>query len=380
MQRVKLSSKVNDLEDSSFSSSSPLRFNERGNNFESSSTMKRKRNKTRRPDGSIPVNLPASLLPFSSTTVYTYIHTYIYIHTRVRRPRNWVTERFYSYPDDARRKCNRRRCGRDAACNHHHHHHHEQKQKQQLFGCRQVKRKGSSKGTWPIFVPWHFSTALKNFFFPPFFLPLLAPRNEPMVIKASKERDECTARKQCSPLPPPPLPPLPAPQSFSTNPPPLSLFSRPTRSPARKRSRFKKNSPTGIGIFQCSPVFLFLFTQLHFQHGRVCSDSSATTRNINASLDFSRRLRAREKIRYICSRFHDARRCFGEKLAPSFLLFNCHELHTGQTVSKRTPLPSFETFDRFEIVLPSFDYTTFLPRCYTTKRKIDTLRTVLYFS
>lgn len=227
MQRVKLSSKVNDLEDSSFSSSSPLRFNERGNNFESSSTMKRKRNKTRRPDGSIPVNLPASLLPFSSTTVYTYIHTYIYIHTRVRRPRNWVTERFYSYPDDARRKCNRRRCGRDAACNHHHHHHHEQKQKQQLFGCRQVKRKGSSKGTWPIFVPWHFSTALKNFFFPPFFLPLLAPRNEPMVIKASKERDECTARKQCSPLPPPPLPPLPAPQSFSTNPPPppLSLLA-----------------------------------------------------------------------------------------------------------------------------------------------------------
>lgn len=64
--------------------------------------------------------------------------------------------------------------------------------------------------------------------------------------------------------PPPLLPPLPAPQSFSTNPPPLSLFSRPTRSPARKRSRFKKNSPTGIGIFQCSPVFLFLFTPFYF--------------------------------------------------------------------------------------------------------------------
>lgn len=133
--------------------------------------------------------------PFSST-IRTRVCVCVCLCVRVQRRRNWVTEDSIArVRDDARRKCNRRRCGRDA-CNYQ-----QQQQQQQLFGCRQVKRKGSSKGTWPIFVPWHFSTALKNFFplFSPPSLPIPRSRNEPMVIKTSKERDECTARKQCSP-------------------------------------------------------------------------------------------------------------------------------------------------------------------------------------
>lgn len=89
-----------------------------------------------------------------------------------------------------------------------------------------------------------------------------------MVIKASKERDECTARKQCSP-------PRFRPRSLFQRTLSLSPLSRSTRSPARKRSRFKKNSPTGTNL----PIFpLFSFLLNFISNTRTAHNTESTRR------------------------------------------------------------------------------------------------------
>lgn len=109
-----------------------------------------------------------------------------------------------------------------------------------------------------------------------------------MVIKTSKERDECTARKQCSPS-------ASGPTVFQ--PPTLSLFlppssERPSSSTTldrRKRSRFNNSLPPReeSSDFVFFLLSSFLFFKFHFQrvyttHFHFSNSSSATVHRINA--------------------------------------------------------------------------------------------------
>lgn len=109
-----------------------------------------------------------------------------------------------------------------------------------------------------------------------------------MVIKTSKERDECTARKQCSPS-------ASGPTVFQ--PPTLSLFlppssERPSSSTTldrRKRSRFNNSLPPReeSSDFVFFLLFSFFFSKFHFQrvyttHFHFSNSSSATVHRINA--------------------------------------------------------------------------------------------------
>lgn len=138
-------------------------------------------------------------------------------------------------------------------------------------------------------------------------------------------------------------PPLPAPQSFSTN--PLSLLSRSTRSPARKRSRFKKNSPTGTNL----PIFpLFSFLLNFISNTRTAHNTESTRRR---RYSISPAVRGREYDIYLLA-------------VPTLVL-------VSRKNSARVFFYSIATrINSFEIVLPSFNYTTFFTTMfvrYTTK-------------
>ena len=190
-----------------------------------------------------------------------------------------------------------------------------------------------------------------------------------MVIKTSKERDECTARKQCSPSAtgptvfqpptlslssfPPPLPPL----SIVGNDRDLTIFSH-----------REKNLPTLFSFSFSLSFFLNFISNACILHTSIsptplpprCTESTrrrkARRRSGIALLDFSRResrrlrrggtgderentisLAVRERKRerereMTCSNVTLAllfQRQGEEKLGPSFL-FNCHELQDKQ--------------------------------------------------